>query len=164
LFLARYYQPLQASAYFYRGLAPWEPEEMEYTEVLKKISPDFCAIFNQAKKADDQEWKLVAGPGYRKSLEFLIKDYLCGLFAAEVDDIKKKPLGDCIKNVNWVPNERLRTVASRAAWLGNDEVHYLRKWEDKDLNDLKALIGLTVHWIEMEETTKEVLKDMPEGK
>jgi len=52
----------------------------------------------------------------------------------------------------------------RAVWLGNDETHYLRKWEQKDLTDLKNLIGLTVHWIEMEELTETVMKDMPAGK
>jgi hypothetical protein len=32
----------------------------------------------------------------------------------------------------------------------------------KDLQDLKKLIDLTVHWIEMEETTREIMTDMPE--
>jgi len=36
--------------------------------------------------------------------------------------------------------------------------------ERKDREDLKALIELTVHWIEMEELTEAVMKDMPEGK
>ncbi len=52
----------------------------------------------------------------------------------------------------------------RAVWLGNDQTHYLRKWEDKDLADLKRLIQLTLHWIEMDELTKKTLEDMPEGK
>jgi hypothetical protein len=40
----------------------------------------------------------------------------------------------------------------------------LRKWEEKDLNDLKMLIALTLHWIEMDELTKKVMADMPEGR
>jgi hypothetical protein len=55
-------------------------------------------------------------------------------------------------------------MAKRAAWLGNDETHYVRKWEDHDLPDLKKVIELTVLGIEMEEMTKDVIKDMPEGK
>lgn len=50
------------------------------------------------------------------------------------------------------------------AWLGNDETHYVRKWEDKDLKDLKKLISLTIHWIEMDALTVEVIADMPDGK
>jgi hypothetical protein len=52
----------------------------------------------------------------------------------------------------------------RAAWLGNDETHYVRKWEDKDLNDQKSLIEVTVHWIEMEAITNKILSEMPGGK
>jgi hypothetical protein len=48
--------------------------------------------------------------------------------------------------------------------LGNDETHYVRKWEDKDLTDLKTVIELTLHWIEMAEMTDSVMNDMPEGK
>jgi hypothetical protein len=32
------------------------------------------------------------------------------------------------------------------------------------LEDLEKLIQLTVHWIEMEEMTKSVIEEMPEGK
>jgi len=40
------------------------------------------------------------------------------------------------------------------------------KWEDedKDLKDLKKRISLTLHWIEVETLTLEVIADMPEGK
>jgi hypothetical protein len=55
-------------------------------------------------------------------------------------------------------------MAARAAWLGNDETHYGRKWEGKDLTDLKKLISLTLNWIQAEELTQDVIADMPEGK
>lgn len=61
-------------------------------------------------------------------------------------------------------NDNVKTTAERAAWIGNDETHYARRWEDKDLDDLKTLIELTVHWIEMEIMTKKMLGDMPQGK
>jgi hypothetical protein len=63
-----------------------------------------------------------------------------------------------------VKSEQIKEIAKRAAWLGNDETHYVRKWEDKDLKDLKKLISLTLHWIEVETLTLEVIADMPEGK
>jgi hypothetical protein len=34
--------------------------------------------------------------------------------------------------------------------LGNDETHYVREWADKDLQDLKRIIKVTLHWLEME--------------
>lgn len=45
----------------------------------------------------------------------------------------------------------------------HDETHYVRLWENKELKDLKLLIDLTRHWIEMELITKELIIDMPEG-
>jgi hypothetical protein len=57
---------------------------------------------------------------------------------------------------------RIKDCARRAAWLGNDETHYYRIWEDKDLKDLKLLLQLTLHWIEDECATKKAVKDMPE--
>lgn len=47
-----------------------------------------------------------------------------------------------------------------AVWLGNDETHYYRRWEDKDINDLKLLIKLTANWIEIKELTKNYSEDM----
>ena len=51
--------------------------------------------------------------------------------------------------------------ASRATWLGNDETHYIKKWPDKDLSDLKKLIDLTLHWISADILTRELELSMP---
>ena len=53
--------------------------------------------------------------------------------------------------------------SARAAWLGNDEVHYVRKWQDKDIEDLKRLIRLTEAWVLHSLLTDDYLADMPEG-
>lgn len=49
-----------------------------------------------------------------------------------------------------IDNPKIKEIAKRATWLGNDETHYFRKWEDKDLNDLKKLIEIVVYFISME--------------
>ena len=59
---------------------------------------------------------------------------------------------------------RIKEVAKRAAWLGNDETHYVRIWEEKDVSDLKQLINLTVRWIENEIETRQLLENMPDSK
>jgi hypothetical protein len=132
------------------------------SDVMKRISPDFVAVYGQAEQAEKYGLTLVCGPGYRKALEFLIKDYIIRSHPDKADEIKKLLLGKCISD--YVSNDRVRQVAERAAWLGNDETHYLRKWGAKDLQDLKGLVALTMHWIEMEELTETVMKDMPNGK
>jgi hypothetical protein len=133
-----------------------------HSEIVNRVSPDFVVIFDQAEAAEKQGLTLVCGPGYRKALEFLIKDYLIGVYADKADEIKRLLLGKCVKD--YVSDEKVKQVSERAVWLGNDETHYLRKWEGKDLADLKILIQLTQHWIEMDELTREALEDMPEGK
>jgi hypothetical protein len=70
------------------------------------------------------------------------------------------PLAKCI--ADFVTNDRVKAVSARAVWLANDETHYERKWQGKDLEDLKNLIELTTHWIEMEELTQKAIGDMPD--
>lgn len=95
--------------------------------------------------------------GYRKALEFLIKDCLISINPDEREKIEKLWLGEAIKKIG---NKNIQICAERAAWLGNDEIHYLRVWADKDIEHLKDLIDLTVGWIEAEEKTKKYEKEM----
>ena len=55
---------------------------------------------------------------------------------------------------------RLKQCAERATWLGNDETHYERKWIDRDVDDLKTLIRLTVNWVESALLTEKYAKGM----
>ncbi len=93
-------------------------------------------------------------------MEFLIKDYLIKDKPEERNNIESSMLGKCIDN--HIDNNKIKQVAKRAVLIGNDETHYVRKWDNKDIEDLKKLIELTINWIEMEIQTKELLVDMPE--
>ena len=55
---------------------------------------------------------------------------------------------------------KVKSCAEKAVWLGNDETHYERKWENKDINDLKLLIKLTLHHIEAEILTEKFEAEM----
>lgn len=139
-----------------------EPAKMTFSDVVNEISPCFETIYNQAFCAEQIGLNHICGVGYRKALEFLIKDYL---MASSSDEeykkmIKSKFLGNCIRDN--VSNEQIKIVAQRAVWLGNDETHYNRVWLDKDVSHLKQLIDLTIKWIESEIYTKRLLEEMPE--
>ena len=137
------------------------PEKRTFSNIISELSPNFCEIYNQAYIAEQTNLMQICGTGYRKSLEFLIKDYLISTLPEDQHDaIKNKFLNNCIRDN--ISNINIKTVASRAVWLGNDETHYTRKWEDKDINDLKSIIELTLHWIESEIRTQKLLEDMPE--
>lgn len=160
-FVAQYgrYTPSQ---YNLRVSVPFNIRDAACPEEIKTLSPNFYYIYNQATKAEKSEWLLVAGPGYRKALEFLVKDYAIKLKPEAVEQIKKIELGQCIQE--YMKNEMVRETAKRAAWLGNDETHYSRKWEDKDLEDLKGLLRLVITTIEGELLYDAMKKDMPVGK
>ena len=138
------------------------PSYREFSETINNISPSFTKIYNQSFCAEQLSLDQICGVGYRKALEFLIKDYLMNGLEDETrkENIKKKFLSNCIQED--VSDERIKSVARRAVWLGNDETHYVRIWEDKDVSDLKKLIDLTVRWIENEVETAKLLEDMPE--
>lgn len=133
-----------------------------FPKTISEVSKTFQVIYNQSYAAEQQELFEICGVGYRKSLEFLIKDYAISKYPDEQAQIEKKLLMQCIES--YADDIRIKTVAKRAAWLGNDETHYVRKWEGRNLEDLKKLIELTVHWIEMEKLTESFENDMPEGK
>lgn len=133
-----------------------------FNTTIKELSPMFCDIYNEAYAAEQMGLKQITGVGYRKALEFVIKDYIISLDTTKEEAVKKKLLGKCIDDD--VTDSKIKQVAKRAAWLGNDETHYVRKWEEMDITHLKKLIDLSLHWIEAEIETKKMLDEMPEGK
>ena len=128
-------------------------------ETVNNLSSSFSNIYNQAYQAEQSELLEICGMGYRKALEFLIKDYAIDKDPSAKDAIEKKMLMACIND--YVDDNRIKSVAKRAVWLGNDETHYIRKWEGRNLSDLKKLIELTIHWIEMEKLTESFEANMP---
>jgi hypothetical protein len=64
------------------------------------------------------------------------------------------------KSVLFVEDANVKECARRAAWLGNDETHYERRWTDKDVTDLKRLITLSANWIENVLLTRKYVKEM----
>lgn len=141
-----------------RFLHPRNPVDPVFSEHVAKVSPQYVEIFIQANRAEAFGLGEIAGVGYRKALEFLVKDYCITKHPDDEEDIKTKMLGPVIEN--FVDNQNVKQCAKRAAWLGNDETHYVRRWVEKDIKDLKLLIRLTVGWIEQEILTDILLKDM----
>jgi hypothetical protein len=145
--------------YALQKVEPVYPESRAFGASIAKLSPLFEVIYNQALAAEAGELREVCGCGYRRALEFLVKDYLIAISPGDAAVIKREQLGSCI--ANRVSDPRLKECAERAAWLGNDETHYERRWSGTDLQDLKALIDLTLHWVESEILHQEYLARMP---
>jgi hypothetical protein len=161
IFIARYRKNRQSGWLFFEEAVPSTHIGTAQSSIINGLSSAFVRIYGQAEIAENTGLDEIAGVGYRRSLEFLLKDYLVSVHPDPTiqDDIRKQFLGNCIEK--YVKNDNLRSVAKRAVWLGNDETHYVRRWEDKDIQDLKKLIRMTMNWIELEQQTLELQKEMP---
>jgi|SRR3989344_6906076 len=142
-------------------LSKGNPKTRKFQKEINNLSPNFVKIYGESEFAEQENLKEICGVGYRKALEFLIKDYLIKKFPEKEEEIKKKFLGNCIGEM--IENSRIKDIAKRATWLGNDETHYFKKWEDKDLEDLKRLIEITVHFITMEIESDKYIEGMKDG-
>jgi hypothetical protein len=136
---------------------PLKLDYKEFPESISEISKEFSNIYNQALLAENNKLDQICWPGYRRALEFLMKDYLISQDPESTEEIKKLWLGKAIAKIE---NANIKICAERAAWLGNDETHYVRIWEDKDIQNLKELIVLAVNWIDSEYITKKYEKEM----
>lgn len=122
-------------------------EKQKFDSKVVALSPQFDKIYNQAFAAECSNLDEIAGIGYRKSLEFLVKDYAIHEHPEDAEKIKKETLAQCIKN--FIDNPHIVTLAERSAWIGNDEAHYIRKQDDRDVSDMKAFIQAIVYFIGM---------------
>ena len=121
--------------------------KVKFDESITNLSPQFDKIYNQALAAETAGLDEIAGLGYRKSIEFLVKDFAIHQNPESEEEIKKLMLSPCIKK--YIDNPQIKTLVERSAWIGNDEAHYIRKQTDRDVNDMKAFIKATVYFIGM---------------
>lgn len=69
-----YYPPKPGSEL--KALKPIKPQISQFPEAVAKLSPTFISVFREAEEAAALGLSQIAGPGYRKAFEFLIKEVL----------------------------------------------------------------------------------------
>ncbi len=168
------------TAYQWKRSTPWTPQTHQRHADISRISPDFYEILDQAATAEAFRLPLVAGAGYRKALEYLVKDYVLAPYRKRYADAKEQKdtaametvktemkavvdrnLGGKNGVIAMIPDAKLQAVSERAVWLGNDEVHYTRKWDDKDIGDLKTIIGMVISLIASNADFERLMVEMP---
>ncbi|WP_010494444.1 DUF4145 domain-containing protein [Ligilactobacillus acidipiscis] len=108
-------------------------------ENLKATFPDFIKIYEQSLEAESMGLDEIAGVGYRKSIEFLIKSYVIREHPDKKDQVESMFLGNVIKDdLTDIP--RVQSLAQAAVWIGNDETHFTRIHDDKDIRDMKSFL------------------------
>lgn len=148
-FISRHVYDTEDDGYLFESSAPLTTIRHDFPDTIKKISPDFVSIYNESLQAEAQGMTSICGMGYRKSLEFLVKDYAIHLNTdtpKEIDKIKSMPLSACIQK--YVDTPKIKTLATASAWLGNDETHYVRKHKDYGLKQLKTFVSAVSAFID----------------
>lgn len=106
---------------------------------VETVSPSFVQIYSQSVQAENSGLDEIAGIGYRKALEFLIKDYAIKAFPDREQAIKNAYLGKVIADeLDEFP--RLKNLAKAANWIGTDQTHYIQKFSGADLQSMKSFI------------------------
>lgn len=151
IFFSKYQVNSMAAGYYGYELIPFETIgghkiKLDFSDEIKGISPSFVSIYNDAYVAEQSGCTQIVGIGYRRSLEFLIKDYAIKCHQDDEITIKSMPLVKCVEK--YAPDDKTKELLLRATWIGNDFAHYETKHEEIDLNDLKKLISLSVDAIE----------------
>ena len=160
LFIATFDKDHNTGYFRFRNSLPLTPIKRALDPILKEISSEFEETYQQSWRAKQLGMLKVAGTGFRRALEFLVKDYACrDLSDQEKELVRHTTMVKCIRN--YIQEEGIKTVAERAAWLGNDETHYLRKWENKDINDLIDLVESVGAWIVIHLKTEQLKNSMP---
>lgn len=122
-------------------LPAWDKNINELKDANTGKKSRFFKIYIDSLISENRGLLEIYGIGYRKALEFLVKDWAIHTNPDEKAKIEKQTLGQVIDNyLNGVPKE----LAKRANWLGTDETHYIKKRTEHDVQDMKALIDLLV--------------------
>lgn len=128
------------------------PIKINFSDEIATMSPEFVSTYTQALKAEAWNLDNISGMGYRRSLEFLVKDYLSEI-AKPTDKSGKEYSKDVIYEmslssaINLLPSQELIDISKASAWLGNDESHTFKKWKEFDVSTLKEFIESTVAFI-----------------
>ena len=120
--------------------------EKEFSTELTTLSPDFVKIYNQSFIAEQSGLNDICGIGYRKAIEYLVKDYSIKISPTDKDTIKSKPLSEYINTC--IDNRKIKSLALASAWLGNDQTHYEQRITDAGIKEMKAFIMALVNFID----------------
>ena len=134
------------------SIYPTPTASFPFDKIISKVSPKFEKIFTQSLQAKLDGKDELVGIGYRKSIEFLIKDYLIHINHEKTDKIPNMGLADCIKLID---STKIQNLAKASTWLGNDETHYSKKHTDKDIEDLERFLNALVYFLTYELTADE---------
>lgn len=122
------------------------PSDIPISDDVELVSPIGKQIYVQALKAEHEQLDHIAGIGYRKALEFFVKDFVILTNPDDKTKIEKMLLKQVIEK--YIDDNDLKTFALASAYIGNDEGHFYRKNPDKDFTHLKKYLHGVIYYLE----------------
>lgn len=116
------------------------------SDIIEKFSPRFIEMYNQSLSAELRNDLDLASMGFRAALEILVKDYAINELHADEDVVCKNSLYDAIGEYLKTPD--LVASADVVRILGNDYVHYKRKYPEHDFVLLKSYMDIFINQVE----------------
>ena len=132
--------------YLFSSASPVLISNETFSDHIIQLSPDFVSIYNDSALAEALNLHAICGMGYRKAMEFLIKDYSLSKNPDDQEKISGLPVGQCIEA--YITDERLKAMAKASSWIGNDQAHYEKRHGSYDTSDLKTFINAFVTFID----------------
>ena len=132
--------------YLFSSASPVMVSGVKFSKHISDLSPDFVSIYNDSALAESLNLHTICGIGYRKAMEFLIKDYSISKNPENREEISRLPIGQCIER--YIIEDRLRALAKASSWIGNDQAHYEKRHSSYNTADLKIFINAFVTFID----------------
>ncbi|MEQ9351683.1 MAG: hypothetical protein RJQ00_03785 [Vicingaceae bacterium] len=143
------------------------PEPIQNLKDGKTVNSDdiqdskFIKTYLQSLEAESNGHDEIAGMGYRKSIEYLVKDWAIQNKPEDKDKILGLWLAGCI---NEYFTGELKEILERATWLGNDQSHYNKLFDEYNVDHLKELIGLIMVELDREHKKRHYINTIEKRK
>ena len=121
----------------------------------------FIKTYLQSLEAESNGHDEIAGMGYRKAIEYLVKDWAIQTNPTKKQDILKSWLSKVIQDYF---NGDLKDILERATWLGNDQTHYNKLFEEYNIEHLKELIDLIMVELDREFKKRHYIENIEKRK
>lgn len=126
---------------------PFDTHVTAFSDEINGLSPEFVSIYNQSELAEAQTLNELCGMGYRRALEFLVDAYIRKIKPNE----SIAPNLELSKKINnYIDIPKIKTLAEKSVWLGNDATHIVNKHPDRDVTDMKKFIRAITTMIDAE--------------
>lgn len=139
----------------------WPKPILELKDSKSEEPTKFIITYLQSLQAESMGLDEIAGMGYRKSIEYLVKDWAID----KNPDDKDKILGLWLSQIiNQYFTGDVKEILERATWLGNDQSHYNKLFEEFNISHLKELIELIMVELDREFKKKHYIENIEKRK